>query len=34
VSRLDTIKFLLVLTAQSAWYIFQLDVKFAFLNGF
>jgi hypothetical protein len=33
VSRLDTIKLLLALAAQNGWHIFQLDVKFAFLNG-
>lgn len=31
--RLDTIKMLLVLTAQLEWKIYQLDVKSAFLNG-
>jgi hypothetical protein len=33
VSRHETIKLLLALTAQNGWYIFQLDVKSAFLNG-
>ena len=33
VSRLDTIQLLLALVAQNGWYIFQLDVKSAFLNG-
>jgi hypothetical protein len=33
VSRLDTIKLLLALIEQNGWYIFQLDVKSAFLNG-
>ena len=33
VSRLDTIKLLLVLAAQTGWLVWQLDVKSAFLNG-
>ena len=33
VSRLDTIKLLLILVAQTGWLVWQLDVKFAFLNG-
>jgi hypothetical protein len=33
VSKLDTIKLLLALTAQNNWYIFQLDFKSVFLNG-
>jgi hypothetical protein len=33
VSRHETMKLLLALAAQNGWYIFQLDVKSAFLNG-
>jgi len=34
VARLDTIKMLLALVTQEEWKIYQLDVKFAFLNGY
>ncbi|KAK9122098.1 hypothetical protein Syun_019715 [Stephania yunnanensis] len=33
VARLDTIKLLLAIAAQKGWKAYQLDVKFAFLNG-
>ncbi|KAK9140896.1 hypothetical protein Scep_010577 [Stephania cephalantha] len=33
VARLDTIRLLLAMAAQSGWKVFQLDVKSAFLNG-
>jgi len=33
VARLDTIRLLLVVTAQMNWKVYQLDVKSAFLNG-
>jgi len=33
VSRLDTIRLILAITAQYSWNVFQLDVKSAFLNG-
>ncbi|CAL8990716.1 unnamed protein product [Prunus brigantina] len=33
VARLDTIRALVALAAQKKWRIYQLDVKFAFLNG-
>jgi hypothetical protein len=33
VSRYETMKLLLALAVQNGWYIFQLDVKSAFLNG-
>ena len=33
VSRLGTIKLVLVVAAQCGWLIYQLDVKYAFLNG-
>lgn len=33
VSRLDTIRLVLVVAAQQGWKVFQLDVKSAFLNG-
>jgi len=33
VARLDTIRMLLALAAQSAWDVFQLDVKSALLHG-
>lgn len=32
-SRLDTIRTILAVTAQSSWEVFQLDVKSAFLHG-
>ena len=34
VARLDTIRILLALAAQNGWTIHQMDVKFAFLNGY
>ena len=34
VARLDTIRLLLALYAQKNWKVYQLDVKFAFLNGY
>ena len=33
VSQLDTVKLLLVIAAQIGWYVWQMDVKSAFLNG-
>ncbi|KAI5350574.1 hypothetical protein L3X38_003465 [Prunus dulcis] len=33
VARLDTIRTLIALVAQKRWKLYQLDVKFAFLNG-
>lgn len=33
VARLDTIRLVLAITVQNRWKVFQLDVKFAFLNG-
>ena len=33
VSRLDTVRFVLVIAAQNKWPIYQMDVKSAFLNG-
>ena len=33
VARLDTIRTLIALATQKRWRIYQLDVKFAFLNG-
>ncbi|RDX73148.1 hypothetical protein CR513_47280, partial [Mucuna pruriens] len=33
VARLDTIRALIALTTQKGWSIYQLDVKFVFLNG-
>lgn len=33
VARLDTIRLLLVISAQKGWLVFQIDVKSAFLNG-
>ena len=33
VSRMDTIKLLLVLASQKGWLVWQMDVKSAFLNG-
>ena len=32
-SRLDTIRLVLMVAAQKGWKVFQLDVKSAFLNG-
>jgi hypothetical protein len=32
-AQLDTIQALFALNAQKRWKIYQLDVKFAFLNG-
>ena len=32
VARLDTIRLLLAIATQKGWKVFQLDVKFAFLN--
>ncbi|GKV50056.1 hypothetical protein SLEP1_g56772 [Rubroshorea leprosula] len=34
VARFDTIKLLLALAAQRCWFVYQLDVKSAFLNGY
>ena len=34
VSRLDTIRLLLVVAAQNDWRVYQLDVKSVFLNGY
>jgi len=34
VARLDTIRMLLALAAQNGWTIHQMDVKYAFLNGY
>lgn len=34
VARLDTIRLLIAITAQNGWFLYQLDVKSAFLNGF
>ena len=33
VARLDTIRLLLAIATQKGWKVFQLDVKFAFLNN-
>ena len=33
VTRLDTIRMLLAVTAQKGWNIHQMDVKSTFLNG-
>ena len=33
VARLDTIRALISLAAQKSWFLYQLDVKSAFLNG-
>lgn len=33
VARMDTIRIIFSITAQSRWKIFQKDVKYAFLNG-
>lgn len=33
VARLDTIRTLIALAAQKGWFLYQLDVKSAFLNG-
>jgi Reverse transcriptase (RNA-dependent DNA polymerase) len=33
VARMETIRLLIALTAQSKWRIYQMDVKLAFLNG-
>ena len=34
VARLETIRLLISLAAQNQWRIFQMDVKFSFLNGY
>ncbi|KAH9752860.1 hypothetical protein KPL71_014876 [Citrus sinensis] len=34
IARLETIRLVISLAAQNKWKIFQMDVKFAFLNGF
>ena len=34
IARHDTIRLLIALVAQKNWTIYQLDVKFAFLNGY
>lgn len=33
VARLDTIRILIPLASHKGWYLYQLDVKFALLNG-
>ena len=33
VARLDTVRTLIALVAQNSWKIYQLEVKFTFLNG-
>ena len=33
VARIDTVRTMLALAAQKGWQVYQLDVKFAFLNG-
>ena len=33
IARLDTVCFVLAIAAQNKWPIYQMDVKFAFLNG-
>jgi hypothetical protein len=32
VARLDTIRVVLAITAQNMWKVYQMDVKYAFLN--
>ena len=33
VARLDTVRFVLAIAAQNKWPIYQMDVKYSFLNG-
>jgi hypothetical protein len=33
VAQLETIRMVISLAAQNKWKIYQMDVKFAFLNG-
>ena len=33
VAKLDTIRIILSMAAQNGWFIFQMDVKSAFLHG-
>ena len=34
VACLDTMRIILAIAAQNKWFVFQMDVKYAFLNGF
>ena len=34
IARLDTIRLLIAIATQKGWRIYQLDVNYAFLNGF
>ena len=34
VARLDTIRLLIAITAQRGWFVYQMNVKLAFLNGY
>ena len=33
VASMDTIRAVLAIAAQNQWHVYQMDVKFAFLNG-